>query len=818
MLKNYIKIAFRNLLKNKTYSAINIFGLSIGVACCFMILLYLTNEFSYDKFHENSDRIYRAWIYEDFGDGDIYFDAVTPIGLKPTLEENIPEVEMVTRRYLYETQLRVEKQSIDFAESVSFVDPQFFSMFDFKLSQGFSESVFSQPSSVVLTEAFATKFFGKENPLQKSLLIKLDDTFESFTVTGIISNAPSNSTIDYDILIPFENARKIFSERAWDSWQAIIPETYIQLSENSDIAQIDRSLQSMAQSVLGERWDESKYTIGLQPISDIHLNPEVPASIHTPVNPVFLYMLAGIAFLVLLIACVNFITISISRSTSRAKEVGVRKAIGAERASLMYQFWGEALIMTILSLLVGLFLTEIFLPYFNNLSGSILSLKITKSTILLIIGLTVFISIVAGIYPALILSKFRPIEALKGKIQMRKNNSWFRTGMVVFQFTISIFLVASTTIILDQLSYMRSADLGFQKEHIVVIELNDTRDRETGFGGLMERAQQKLDIFESQLTSIPEVQDVAMSLYTPIDPSWMYADYRDTDNKLRVFNLNMIDAGYAQLMGFEFITGRSFSEENGADASQGIIVNQALVDDYGWTDPLNEAFPSNEFETHQIIGVVENFNYSSLHKEVEPLAIVIKPATIFSGIQGLGISSQTPKISIKIDSKNVPATIAKIKDVWSQISPGEPFSFTFLDEAIDSQYHQEEQLSQIVTFGAIFTILIACLGLFGLVSLTVVRRTKEIGIRKVLGSSSQRIVLLVNKEFTQLLLIAIALSAPLIWFGMNYWLNNFAYRINIDIFYFLYAGGFTLIIAWLSIGYQAYKATTINPVESLKGE
>ncbi len=819
MFKNYIKIALRNLYKNKTYSSINIFGLSVGVACCLLILLYLTNEFSYDKFHSKSDQIYRAWVHEDYGDGSIYWNTTTPLRLKETISENIPEANQIARRYIYNDLVKSDDQSEGFSEPIQLVDTEFFSMFDFELLHGNPETVFAQTSNVVLTPTSALRFFGTEDVLGKTLLVKMNDQFEPFTVSGLIQDYPTNSSITYELLIPMENGRKLFSERAYNGWFSVIPETYILFDEKAEISDTRPKLVSMMKEILGEEeWNRSQYTVDLQPLTDIRLNPEVPVGIAAVTDPTYLYILLGIAALVLLIACVNFMTLSISKSVSRAKEVGIRKTIGAERTHLMFQFWGEALLMTILALSAGLLLSEVLMPYFNQLAGTSLSLSFSLQMVSLFLGLTVFISLIAGIYPALILSGFKPVEVLKGKIQVKGDRSLFRTGMVVFQFTLSIFLIGSTLVMSDQLEFLRSADLGYQKDHIVIIEIDDNPDQETGFLGLMERATNRTELFKSQLASIPEVKSVSTSLYTPADNYWISADYRDIEDKIHPFRMNLVDHYYTNLMELNFVEGRGFSEDISSDSRTGIIINQAFAEDHGWTDPLNSKLPNPDFFEHQIIGVVEDFNFASLRTNVEPLAMVIDPRIIFSGVANLDLSSSSPSISVKIGPTNIPATLASLEKSWDEISPGEPFNLTFLDEAVDSQYRQEERLSQIVTFGSSFAIIIACLGLFGLASLLVVRKTKEIGVRKVLGASSKGIVLLVNKEFTKLVLAAFLIAIPITWYTMNTWLEGFAFKTEISVWTFLIAGLASLLIAWFSVGYQSFKATTINPVDSLKGE
>lgn len=820
MFKNYFKIAFRNLFKHKVYSAINIFGLAVGITCCMLIMLYINNEWSYDEFHSKSDRIYRAWVQEDYGEGDIYFNTVTPFVLKPTLEENIPEVESVARRLQFADLVKPNEQAEAFSESIQLVDPSMFDIFDFEFLKGDPQTALSQPNQVVLTPEAAKRYFGESDPMQQSLLIKMGSEFEAFTVTGIIENAPENSSIRYQLLIPIEKGRQLFSERAFTNWFSVSPETYVLLKSGASTEAVSSKFPDMMQQALGtEEYERSNYTVGLQPLTDIHLNTEMPAGIAPVSDPTYSYILGAIALLILLIACVNFMTLSVSRSASRAKEVGVRKTVGAQRKHLMFQFWGEAVLMTVLALGFGIILAELLLPYFNSLSATSLSLDINRATGLIFIALVAFISLVAGIYPALILSGFRPVEVLKGKVQIKGDKSLFRQGMVVFQFTLSIFLIASTIVVNRQLDYMRSKDLGYQKEQIVVLQTDATPTQDNGLVSVIEGVEQKRNLLDNVLAGESSVMGVASSLYTPVQSGWIGIDYRDTDDKKRQLNVNFVDARYLDLMGINIVRGRGFTEENVSDKRRAVVVNQALVDDYGWENPIGERLPGENFIDHEIIGVTDNFNYMSLKTEVEPLAMTINPRIIFSGLDNIGIASApSPRITFKIAPGNIPETMEAIEAAWNNIAPNEPFNFTFLDQAVDSQYRQEERLSQIVIVGSTLAIIIACLGLFGLASLMVIRRTKEIGVRKVLGASPTGIIMLVNKEFTKLVLIGFILASPIAWYAMNRWLQDFAYKTDITIWIFLLAGVTTLAVAWLTVSYQSVKATLVNPAESLKSE
>jgi putative ABC transport system permease protein len=826
MLKNYFKIAFRNLFKNKVYSFINIFGLAVGIACCMLIGLYVYNEWSYDEFHSKSDRLYRAWVHEDYGNDEIYFNSVTPFILASTLEANIPEVEQTTRFFNFSNLVKRPDQSESTSETISMVDPAFFEMFDFEVVSGSVSPLLENPGTVVLTEEAVRQFFGDQNPVQQTISIQIGDALNDFTVAAVMKDPAVNSSIQFDLLIPFSNGPKIFSEGAQLSWFNVSTETYVLLQENIDAETLDTKLSSMINTVLGDQYGDEfnendlTYTVGLQPITDIRLNTAIPAGIAAVSDPVYSYILGAIALLILLIACANFMTLSISRSASRAKEVGIRKTIGAQRQHLMYQFWGEALLMTTFALTIGILLAELLLPQFNALSGTELQLIFNGNLLLFLLGTALFVSLIAGIYPALILSGFRPVEVLKGRLSLSGDKNLFRQAMVVFQFTLSIVLIAGTLIITKQLDFLRSADLGYQKEQVLVLSTDLNPGPGTPLMATIEEAGRLKERLESELAGFPEITSFSLSLFTPVQSGgWITADYRDQNDRKRYFDFNIVDHSFIDTYGINILSGRNFSIDNPSDQRRAILVNRALADDYGWENPIGQRLPGANFEDHEIIGVVENFHYESLHTEVEPLAITINPGILFSGIENVGFNaSPTPRISIRFTSQDLPALMSRIEENWELAATGAPFNYTFVDQAVDNQYQQEERLNQIVFFGSALAIIIACLGLFGLASLMVVRRTKEIGVRKVLGASSSSIVLLVNKEFTKLVIIAFLFAAPIAWYLTNRWLQDFAYRIDVGIGIFIFAGLSALAVAWLTVSYQSAKATLINPTESLRSE
>ena len=826
MLLNYIKVAFRNLRRNPVHTFINIFGLAVGITCCILIMLFVRNEWSFDRFHENSDRLYRAWVHEDYGDDEIYFNTVTPLILAQTLENQIPEVEQTARFFNFVNLVKRPEADAPFSETISITDQSFFNMFNFPFIEGTPASVFDIPNSVVITDEIAHRYFGKDDPIQNVLSIRIGDAYEDFIVTGIIKTPPVNSSIQFDILIPFTNSPKLFGENAHTSWFSVSPETYILLRKDATVQDVEPKLISMMDGVLGERYGEEyhqsgmKYTVGLQPITDIRFNTAFPAGIAAVSNPVYSYILTAVALLILLIACVNYITLSISHSTSRAREVGIRKTIGAHHRQLMYQFWGESLLITIFAMIAGFVMAELLLPRFNILSATELALALTADTLIFLVLITIIISVAAGLYPALVLSAFRPVEVLKGRMNVAADRSLLRRAMVVLQFTLSIALITGTLIVMKQLDYIRTKDLGYQKEQVVVVPTDMRPGPGNPLINVLQEANRLKDRLASELSGFVEIEHISMSTYTPVQQGgWIFADYRQTDDRKREFRFNIVDHDFVETYRIEVLQGRNFSADIASDERRSLLVNQALADEYGWENPAGQRLPGPDFEDHEIIGVVKNFNFESLHTSVKPLALTINPSILLSGIANIGYpGSPSPRISFRITSENLPATMKFIEDAWESVADGIPFNYSFVDDAIDAQYRQEERLRQIAGLGSILSIIIACLGLFGFASLMMVRRTKEIGIRKVLGATVSGIVILLGKDFLKLVVIGFVISVPFTWYAMNRWLENFAYRIEVSLWIFFLAGSIALFIAFLTVSWQSIRSALGNPVDALRYE
>lgn len=826
MFKNYLKIALRNLLRNKLYSFINIVGLAVGLSVCILILLYVQFEWSFDTFNTKSDRIYRAWINIITSDGQSHRGAITPLPLGQALKENIPGVEATTRLYAFQDLVKTQSDAEGHPGQFMMADPAFFKIFDFKLLQGDKSTVFSSPNSIVLTPEMARRFFGKKDPLQQTLSIKIGEQYRDFSVTGIVETPPANSSIQYQMLMPFSNGRYMFPELRHSWFPKIYSTTYVLFQKGVQPNQMTGKLDDLVRQELGDQYRKGSYTIGFQPLTDIHLDTRYGEVIANVTNPAYAYILAVIALLVLVIACINFITLSVSQSTSRAKEIGIRKTIGAERRNLMFQLWGEALLITIFALALGVILSELFLPHFNQLTDTTLSLNFTWLKLLSITGMAFLVSLMVGVYPALVLSGLSPNEILRGKLKPLNGTGrqdHFHKGMVIFQFTLSMALIIATFIVHSQMNYVRTTNLGYNKDELVVLPSGLSRLSGRGSsqsGSLVDKSRMRRRLLESKSQSIPGVRNISATIFTPVQLSgWYNIGFKDDQGQQQELHFNIIDMHFLSTMGIKLVKGRDFSESNISDQQNGIIVNEALVKHFGWKDPIGKRLPGPDFEDHQIIGVVQDFHYQSLYTPIEPLVLAMNPELILGGINRIILlTSPQPRYLIRLHSDNLPATMNQLKKVWSEVSPGTPFDYTFVDVVLDQQYRQSEHFSEIVTTGSILAIILACLGLFGLTSLMVVRRTKEIGIRKVVGASVTGVVILLSRDFLKLVGIGFLIAVPVAWYAMHRWLQNFAYRIHIGVGIFVLAGILAMVIALITVGWQAMRAARANPVEALRYE
>lgn len=804
MLVNYLKVAFRYLLRHREYTVINILGLAVGITCCVLIMLFVRSEWSYDRFHAKSDRLYRMWQHEKY-QGEDFINTVTPLKMAAALQSGFPEIEAACRIYAFRPVVKAGQQS--FSEDMRMVDSTFFRLFSFRLLQGDSSKPFPNSNSIIITPAIAKKYFGDAEPIGKSIEITMGNDKVMYTVSGIAAPAPEASSIRYNVLLPFSNSRLLFGENAHRSWFNVFVETYVQLSQNAAATALEKKFPSLMKQELGEDYVENGFVLHLQPIKDIHLNNALPAGIEPISNPKYSYVLASIGMLILLVACVNFITLSIGRSTTRALEVGVRKALGAARQQLIRQFWGEAFLVTLISIVLGLGLAALLLQPFNQLTSRSLTMQFDGTFLLFGVLMAAVIALVAGIYPAIVLSGFNPVEVLKGKLKTKNSTGWLRQGLIVGQFVASIGMIVCTVVIGEQMKYLRNKDLGFNKEQVVVVPTN--KNRAAGFA--------LAQLYRTELLRQPQVADVAVSLYSFAETPWVEIGFTNDKKVYKSFQYNEVGPNFLQSMHVRAVNGRLFDESNPADVSAAAVVNQAFVKEFGLKDPIGQRLPGPW--NQQIVGVVEDFNYESLHTPVRPLLMTLKADSVVRKSENISMQLPAqPRISVRFRAGSLSQHIEVLRAAWKKVIPGQDFEYQFLDDSIAAQYKQEQRTSTIVQLASALSIFIACMGLFGLATLTVVRRTKEIGIRKVLGASVTGIVSMLSKDFLRLVIVAAVIAFPLAWWVMNNWLQDFAYRTGIRWWVFAIAGAGAMLIALLTVSLQAIKAARSNPVKSLRTE
>jgi putative ABC transport system permease protein len=803
MLKNYFKVAFRYLAKHKGYTLINVLGLAVGIACCILVMIFVRSEWSYDRFHSKADRIHRAWLQE-FYQGEIFTNVVTPIPLGPVLQDNLAEVETTCRVFAFNALAKYNNNT--FSDLVNMVDSTFFNIFDFNLNEGDLGNPFPSANSVIISQATAKKYFGNGPSMGNNLELQIGNDKVLFTVSGIMKELPRESSIQFAMLIPFSNATLFFSENArTKAWSNVSVETYILLKEGTTTAVADSKIPAVMQPLVAKNYKPGEYNVRLQPVKDIHLNNELPAGNQPISDPKYSYILATIGILVLLIACINFVTLSIGRSTTRALEVGIRKVLGAERQQLIRQYWGEALMLSFFSLITGIVLALILLKPFNQLAARELFIPFDAFTLLFYLCVVIVIGLIAGIYPAVVLSGFKPIQVLKGKL---KGNSVGLLGkaLVTAQFVASIIMIIATITIGKQLNYMRSKDLGYNKEHIVIIPTNKPR----------LEANRLAARFKTAIEKNPQVISSTNAIYSMAEQGWMTLGYSDDKDVFRQFRLNVVDADFIKTMNLKLVAGRDFMKDNLAD-SNNIIVNEAMVKEYGWKDPIGQKLPGKYQQP--IIGVVKDFHFESLHTDIKPAMLSLKPDGIRGASSDMSSTfSLQPRISVRLRGGDLQSQIEFLNTSWKSVAGDQDFEFRFLDDALNAAYSQEQRLANMVRYASVLSIFIACMGLFGLATLIVVKQTKEIGIRKVLGASVSNIVGMLSIDFLKLIAIAALVAFPIAWWGLHKWLQDFVFRIGMPWWIFILAGAVTALVAFLTLSLQAVKAANANPVKSLRTE
>jgi putative ABC transport system permease protein len=799
MLKNLLIIAIRNILKDKTYSAINVLGLTIGITCSMFLLMYILDELSYDRYHKNADKIYR--VISNIKETDNAFTwAVAQIPLAEELRDNYPEVENAVRFFGTPTTL-YKNGDKQFNEPEFFLaDSTVFDMFSYELINGDRATALDAPFSIVLTEKVAIKYFGSASAAFGQTLQNKQD--ESFKVTGVMKDVPMNSHFRFDALIS-RNTRPDF-QGSWGNFGVF---TYVQLPAGYDLNKMYASLDKVIKERVNPIFEQFgiKIQYELQRITDIHLYSKIQDEAEAGGDISYIYIFGAVAVFMLLIACINYMNLATARSANRAKEVGVRKVMGSQRGQLISQFLTESVVIALIALVASLVFIYALLPGFNYMANKELPFGyILQTPILLsLIGIVLFVGIVGGSYPAFYLSGFNPVNVLKGKLASKGGTVIFRKALVVLQFAISIFMLISTLLVFDQLQFLRNKDLGFDKERVLRIELNERELRE------------KSQVLVDRLKQAKEVAGVGMANSSPGQGiGKLLLKVEDNEGKLtdRGVDLYNADFDFVKTMGMEIVAGRDFSRDVPSDTTYAVLVNESMVKRMSWTDPIGKKFifhgggPDNTDIEKRVVGVVKDYHQNSLYDAIEPLMIILERRNNF--------------VFVRTEEGDVRESLAAVEKAWKEIFPGYAFEYNFLDQDFNSQYKADEKRSQIFTIFSGLTVLIACLGLLGLAAFTTEQRTKEIGVRKVIGASLNSLVVLVSKEFFLLVGLGMLLAFPFAWYVTKSWLENFAYRIDLsgEWLTFIVSALIAFVITLATVGYHVLRAASANPVKSLRDE
>lgn len=811
MFTNYLKIAFRSLWKNKGYSAINIFGLAIGLATCLLITLYVIDELGYDRFNTNADRIYRINSDIRFGGGDLHFTQTSDM-MGQVLKKDYPDVEAYTRIYANEGPKLIKKGSGFINEKdVAYVDSTFFDVFTLPAIEGDTKTALNEPNTVVITESTAKKYFSTANVMGKTVEVQNDGATRPYKITAVIKDMPRNSHFNLDFMFSMKNA-----DYEWGQFTSHNFHTYLLLKKGTDYKAFEKNfdqyitkyvLPYVQQFIKISSMDEfkksgNKLEYSLMPLTKIHLYSTYNFELSPSGNIQYVYIFAAVALFILIIACINFMNLSTARSANRAKEVGIRKVLGTERKTLIAQFLVESTVTAFISLIIAIAIAYLVLPLFNDVAAKSLSVNDLLNIKILpfIIILPFVVGLLAGSYPALFLSKFKPIVVLKGNANTGFKKSNLRNVLVVFQFATSIMLIIGTMIVYTQLHYIQTTKLGFSKDQVLVI--NDAY-----------ALNNNVQAFKNEVRAMKGVSSATVSSYLPVTSSSRSDNTYSREAVMDVKSgIDMqtwrIDYDYIKTMGMEIVKGRNFSKDFGTDSSA-MLITETTARLLGYTDPVGKMIyvPSDEDGDNsmlplQIIGVIKDFHFESLRQNIGPLC--------------MRLGNSTGLVSFKITAADAQGLIKQVENSWKVMAPAMPFSYRFMNDSFDEMYRSEQRAGSIAIVFAILAILIACLGLFGLVTYMAEQRTKEIGIRKVLGASISNVVTMLSKDFLLLVIIACVFAFPVAWWAMHTWLEDFAYRIDISWWLFAAAGIAALLIALITVSFQAIKAALANPVKSLR--
>jgi len=805
MLKNYFKTAWRNIRKNKLFSFINILGLSIGIAVCFIIMLYVQDELSYDKFNKNAERIARVIFQANINGGKINESVVMP-PVAQTMKKDFPEVEDATRIKAYGTAKITYKDKTFKNDRLAFVDPNFFGIFTLPMIAGDAKTALMQPHSVVITKATAIKYFGNENAVGKTLGVSIDNKTQAYSVTGIIEDIPSNSHFHFDMfgsMTGWEGATS-------NTWLGSSYYTYLLLKPGTDHKKMEAKFPQMVEKYMGpqiqqemglslEQFRTKGNTLGfaLQPLTSIHLYSNTSIEMEPGGNAAYVYIFGVIALFMLVIACINFINLSTAGASKRGKEVGVRKVAGSDRFQLIRQFLLESVLITLFALIVAFVLIKLELPVFSELSGK--HLNFTLKPVIAFVAMGLLVGIMAGAYPAFYLSSFKPIAVLKGKLTTAGKSFGLRSSLVVFQFFISVGLIISTIVVYRQMKYIENKDLGYSKQQVLTIPNSYVLGNNE-------------QVYKQAMLKDSRIVNATASWYKPAGPTnynnALAYPKGDEGHLLNAVEYH-VDEAYIPTMDIKMASGRNFSKDFATD-SFALVINESAVRALGWNDMsaigktiIRQNSDRGSNISYHVIGVVKDFNFKSLHEAISPLLMDLHP-------EG--------GLIFKIKTTDVSGLLATMKKTWDAYNTGEPFTYSFMDDLFNKTYSTEQKTGTILNIFSVLIIFVACLGLFGLVTYTAEQRTKEIGIRKVLGASVTQVTQMLSKDFLRLVLIASVIAFPVAWWAMTKWLENFAYRTSISWWVFAVAGIAAILMALATVSFQAIKAALANPVKSLRIE
>lgn len=807
MLRNFLKIALRNLLKNKISSLINLIGLSVGLASCIIIFLYIMQELSYDDFHTNKNNIYRVGIIKESPTA-YSKKSQTPMPAGPALDGSFPEVNKVCRVFFSDNDNFEYGEKNIVENNLIFADSTFFEVFSFELLYGTKKNILSAPYSIVMTENSAKKYFGDENPIGKQLYI---NNRKYFNVTGIVKAPPENTHIKFDFIASYNSlTMDFFGQDASNAWGYYFGNyTYVLLNENASVKGLANKVKKFTDANVPTYASGATLEMIFQPLVETHTDVSFEGTPEPTVSLTSLTILSTIGMFLLLIACINFVNLTTARSLSRFKEIGVRKTIGAGRFALLRQFVGESVLFTLIALIIAALLSEILLTYLPGL----INIKITQNifsnfiNILSILSIAVLVGVLSGIYPALLLARMNTTAIIKGSsssITNKTGNIFLKKALVILQFAIAVIFIAATLIVNDQLNYVQTASLGFEKDHIIQLRLSDSIVN-------FNEEEDKTQAFKSSLLSIPGIKDVCFGTGAPLGSRYGTNIYPNGQSEPGAFHIvvTAIDENYIDFFGMNLLAGENYSTNRYEGQRDDLIINETMMHKLGYSDPQKVLYKRYDLGmnniTGDIMGVVSDFHNESFRDDITPIAFI-------------NHKSLRRQASLKINSNNIPNTIAEIKNVWEQFSPSYPMDLSFLDESINRLYEKEQQQANLIILFSIIAIVISCMGLFGLSAFTAQQRTKEIGIRKVIGATVSNIIMLLSKEFMILTITANIIALPIAYYFMEQWLNNFAYRVDLSAWLFVISAVIAVSIAFITVSYQAAKAALADPVKSLRYE